>query len=64
MMAQDLEQRRQVAIAAARAARAGSDLVWCIDPLDGTTNFLKGAHNWCVSIGLLDHGIPVFGRHL
>jgi myo-inositol-1(or 4)-monophosphatase len=27
-------------------------LVWCVDPLDGTTNFLKGAHNWCVSIGV------------
>lgn len=26
---------------------------WCIDPLDGTSNFLKGAHNWCVSIGLV-----------
>lgn len=26
---------------------------WCIDALDGTSNFLKGAHNWCVSIGLV-----------
>lgn len=26
--------------------------VWCVDPLDGTTSFLKGAHNWCVSIGI------------
>jgi len=34
---------------------------WCIDPLDGTTNFLKGAHNWCVSIGLLLAGHPVAG---
>ena len=44
-----------------RQGAAGSNLVWCIDPLDGTSNFLKGAHNWCVSIGLLDHGIPVLG---
>ncbi|MEO8244399.1 MAG: inositol monophosphatase family protein [bacterium] len=43
------------------AGAAQSDLVWCIDPLDGTSNFLKGAHNWCVSIGLLDHGLPVLG---
>jgi myo-inositol-1(or 4)-monophosphatase len=35
--------------------------VWCIDPLDGTSNFLKGAHNWCVSIGLLCNGLPVLG---
>lgn len=27
--------------------------IWVIDPLDGTTNFLKGTHNWCVSIGLI-----------
>ncbi len=43
------------------AGAAKSDLVWCIDPLDGTSNFLKGAHNWCVSIGLLHHGLPVLG---
>ncbi|MFB2551911.1 inositol monophosphatase family protein [Ensifer soli] len=35
--------------------------VWCVDPLDGTTNFLKGAHNWCVSIGLWAGGAPVVG---
>ena len=35
--------------------------VWCVDPLDGTTNFLKGAHNWCVSIGLWSNDMPVLG---
>lgn len=44
-----------------QAGNAGAALVWCIDPLDGTSNFLKGAHNWCVSIGLLEHGLPVLG---
>jgi myo-inositol-1(or 4)-monophosphatase len=34
---------------------------WVIDPLDGTTNFLKGAHNWCVSIGLVTDGAIVAG---
>lgn len=43
------------------AGVAGADLIWCVDPLDGTSNFLKGAHNWCVSIGLLEHGLPVLG---
>nr|WP_316652218.1 inositol monophosphatase family protein [uncultured Gellertiella sp.] len=43
-------------------AEAGNpDVIWCVDPLDGTTNFLKGAHNWCVSIGLWAHGVPVLG---
>ena len=35
--------------------------IWCVDPLDGTSNFLKGAHNWCVSIGLWSGGRPVLG---
>lgn len=35
--------------------------VWCVDPLDGTSNFLKGAHNWCVSIGLWNGEHPVLG---
>lgn len=39
----------------------GSAAVWCIDPLDGTSNFLKGAHNWCVSIGLWSVDHPVLG---
>ncbi len=38
-----------------------ADLVWCVDPLDGTSNFLKGAHNWCVSIGLWSKGEPILG---
>ena len=40
---------------------AGSGAVWCIDPLDGTTNFLKGTHNWCVSIGLWQGDAAVLG---
>lgn len=43
------------------SGRAGPGPVWCIDPLDGTSNFLKGAHNWCVSIGLYLDGAPVLG---
>lgn len=43
------------------AGATGNGLTWCIDPLDGTSNFLKGAHNWCVSIGLVADGVPVLG---
>lgn len=43
------------------SAVEGAEFVWCVDPLDGTTNFLKGAHNWCVSIGLWSKGEPVLG---
>ena len=33
--------------------------VWCIDPLDGTTNFSHGFPHFCVSIALLIDGAPV-----
>lgn len=35
--------------------------VWVIDPLDGTTNFLRGYPDWSVSIGILENGIPAVG---
>lgn len=38
-----------------------AECVWCVDPLDGTSNFLKGAPNWCVSIGLWSKGEPILG---
>jgi len=34
---------------------------WYIDPIDGTTNFAHGHFMFCVSIGLLDRGVPVVG---
>jgi myo-inositol-1(or 4)-monophosphatase len=43
------------------AGNPKAEFQWCIDPLDGTSNFLHGAHNWCVSIGLLQNGQPVMG---
>ncbi len=40
----------------------GSDYLWIIDPLDGTTNFLRGVPHFAVSIackyrGRLEHGV-------
>ncbi len=48
------------------ASRRQADLraapfAWCVDPLDGTTNFVHGYPSWAVSIGLLAHGRPVLG---
>jgi myo-inositol-1(or 4)-monophosphatase len=34
---------------------------WCVDPLDGTTNFLGGFDYYAVCIGLLHFGMPVLG---
>jgi myo-inositol-1(or 4)-monophosphatase len=39
-----------------RQGAARSDFVWVIDPLDGTTNFLHGFPQFCVSIGMLYRG--------
>ena len=40
--------------------RAGS-LRWVVDPIDGTSNYARGAPRWCVSLGLLDGDEPVLG---
>jgi myo-inositol-1(or 4)-monophosphatase len=37
-------------------AHGKSDYVWIIDPLDGTTNFIHGFPQYCVSIGLRHKG--------
>ncbi len=38
-----------------------TDRMWVIDPLDGTTNFLRGFPEVGVSIALVEHGIPRVG---
>ncbi|MEP1034183.1 inositol monophosphatase family protein [Ekhidna sp.] len=37
------------------------EYTWIIDPLDGTTNFVHGIPNYCVSIGLMHNGKIVAG---
>ena len=39
----------------------GGELVWYVDPLDGTVNFAHGLHWYAVSIGLERAGLPVLG---
>ena len=38
-----------------------SELCWCVDPLDGTTNFAHGYPFFATSIGLLWRGLPILG---
>jgi len=33
----------------------------CIDPIDGTKQFISGDPHWVISIGLIDHGHPLAG---
>ena len=44
-----------------REKNVDAEHVWIIDPLDGTTNFLHGFPQYCVSIGLFHKGIPTHG---
>ena len=34
-------------------AKSSEKFLWCVDPLDGTTNFVHGYPKFCVSIGLI-----------
>ncbi len=36
-------------------------LTWVVDPIDGTSNFARGAARWCVSVALLEGDRPVLG---
>ena len=38
-----------------------SQRTWVIDPLDGTVNYANGIPFFCVSIGLIEAGVPVVG---
>ncbi|NTV95906.1 MAG: inositol monophosphatase [Thiobacillus sp.] len=39
----------------------GSDGLWCVDPIDGTTNFVSGMPFFAMSIALMKQGRPVLG---
>ena len=45
----------------AKGENANAEYVWIIDPLDGTTNFLHGFPQYCVSIALEHRGIVTQG---
>jgi myo-inositol-1(or 4)-monophosphatase len=38
-----------------------SELVWYVDPIDGTTNFAHGHPFFCVAMGLVHRGVPEVG---
>ncbi|TXM95797.1 3'(2'),5'-bisphosphate nucleotidase CysQ, partial [Methylobacterium sp. WL103] len=43
------------------AERIGHDLVWIVDPIDGTRAFLSGHRDWSIAVALLKAGEPVVG---
>lgn len=43
------------------AVRLGADLVWIVDPIDGTRAFLSGHPDWSIAVALLSGDEPVLG---
>jgi myo-inositol-1(or 4)-monophosphatase len=41
--------------------RLDKERVWVVDPLDGTREFVQGIPEFCVSIAMVENGIPVAG---
>jgi myo-inositol-1(or 4)-monophosphatase len=42
-------------------SRLAKDLVWIVDPIDGTRAYLAGREDWCVSVALVAGSAPVLG---
>ena len=38
-----------------------SDSLWCLDPLDGTSNFAAGVPYYGISLALIERGVPTLG---
>jgi myo-inositol-1(or 4)-monophosphatase len=43
------------------AVRLGADLVWIVDPIDGTRAFLSGHPDWSIAVALLWRDQPLIG---
>lgn len=41
--------------------RTASGLIWLVDPIDGTRDFVAGRTGWAVSVALVSAGRPLFG---
>ncbi|HTU78417.1 MAG TPA: inositol monophosphatase [Solirubrobacteraceae bacterium] len=44
-----------------RGGHLHAPLLWVLDPVDGTTNFIKGSPLCAISLALLSEGQPLFG---
>lgn len=42
-------------------AWSGGGRLWCVDPVDGTTNFLQGLPSFAVSVALIEEGRSTLG---
>ncbi|MGZ8514898.1 MAG: inositol monophosphatase family protein [Candidatus Limnocylindrales bacterium] len=58
ILAEETGEHRAVA---GEAPSSGRGRVWIVDPLDGTVNYANGIPVFCVSIGLVEDGVPAVG---
>ena len=42
-------------------ARLDKDLIWVVDPIDGTRDFIRGRAGWAISVALVSAGRPLIG---
>lgn len=43
------------------SARLGKGLIWLVDPIDGTRDFIRGRTGWAVSVALISERRPLIG---
>ncbi|QZH76331.1 MAG: 3'(2'),5'-bisphosphate nucleotidase CysQ [Erythrobacter sp.] len=43
------------------AGRLDKGLIWLVDPIDGTRDFIRGRPGWAVSVALISGGRPLIG---
>ncbi len=41
--------------------RQARGLIWLVDPIDGTRDFIRGRPGWAISVALVSAGRPLFG---
>jgi len=41
--------------------RMGGSLVWLVDPIDGTKDYIRGRHGWAISVALVSASRPLLG---
>ena len=41
--------------------RLEGDLIWLVDPIDGTRDYIRGRKGWAVSVALVSSGRPLLG---
>jgi myo-inositol-1(or 4)-monophosphatase len=40
--------------------RLNADMLWLVDPIDGTRDYIRGRTGWCVSVALIANSAPIF----